>query len=81
MMLWGMDLSFPRGTIILSNAMPWEQQGIVASLTNTVANYSISLSLGIAETIFRYTQDRASEIETYRYSWYFAIGEIMLGLS
>ena len=22
MMLWGMDLSFPRGTIILSNAMP-----------------------------------------------------------
>lgn len=72
-MPWGMDLSFPCGTIILSNTMPREHQGIAASLINTVVNYSISLSLGVAGTIIRYTQDRASEIETYRYSWYFAI--------
>jgi hypothetical protein len=42
-MPWGVDLSFPCGTII------------------------------------RYTQGRASEIETYRYSWYFAIGLDSLG--
>jgi hypothetical protein len=60
-----MDLSFPCGTIILSNAMPREHQGIAASLINTVVNYSISLSLGIAGTIIRYTQDQANEIKRY----------------
>jgi hypothetical protein len=31
-MPWGMDMSFPCGTIILSNGMPREHQGIAASL-------------------------------------------------
>jgi hypothetical protein len=77
-MPWGMDLSFPCGTIILSNAMPREHQGIAASLINTVVNYSISLSLGIAGTIIRYTQDQANEIKRYHYSWYFAIGLVYI---
>ena len=46
-------MSFPSGTILLSNSMPPEHQGMAASVINTVVNYSISLSLGVAGTIDR----------------------------
>ncbi|KAH6672338.1 hypothetical protein B0J14DRAFT_655222 [Halenospora varia] len=61
-MPWGMDMSFPCGTIILSNAMPREHQGIVASMVNTVVNYSISISLSIAGTIVRYTDSEGTNV-------------------
>jgi MFS family permease len=48
---WGMDMSFPAGTIILSNSVSKEHQGIAASLVNTVVNYSISIGLGFAGTV------------------------------
>ncbi|KAE9984727.1 hypothetical protein EG328_008344 [Venturia inaequalis] len=48
---WGMDMSFPAATLILSNAVKREHQGIAASLVNTVVNYSISLGLGFAGTV------------------------------
>ncbi|CZT10906.1 related to Drug resistance protein YOR378W [Rhynchosporium agropyri] len=80
-MPWGMDMSFPAGTIILSNGMPREHQGIAASLVNTVVNYSISLSLGIAGTIVRQTDPRHDNtLGSYRNAWYFAIGLDRLGL-
>lgn len=44
-------MSFPAGTIILSNHMPAEHQGLAASLVNTMVNYSISIALGIAGTV------------------------------
>ena len=34
-MTWGMDMSFPAGTIIMSNAAKPEHQGIAASLIMT----------------------------------------------
>lgn len=37
---FGMDMSFPAATLILSNAVKKEHQGIGASLVNTVVNYS-----------------------------------------
>lgn len=46
-----MDMSFPAGTILLSNHMPKEHQGLAASLVNTMVNYSISIALGIAGTV------------------------------
>jgi hypothetical protein len=46
-----MDMSFPAATVILSNAMPKEHQGLAASLVNTMVNYSISIGLGIAGTV------------------------------
>lgn len=80
-MPWGMDMSFPAGTIILSNGMPREHQGIAASLINTVVNYSISLSLGIAGTIVRQTDGGGSNVlGSYRNAWYFGIGLDSLGL-
>lgn len=45
---WGMDISFPASATILSNAVPPKQQGVSASLVNTVVNYSIAIGLGIA---------------------------------
>lgn len=48
---FGMDMSFPAATIILSDAVKKEHQGIAASLVNTVVNYSISLGLGFAGTV------------------------------
>lgn len=50
-MPWGMDMSFPAATILLSNRMRREEQGVAASLVNTVVNYSISIGLGMAGTI------------------------------
>lgn len=44
-------MSFPAGTLILSNAVGKEHQGVAASLVNTVVNYSISLGLGFAGTV------------------------------
>jgi hypothetical protein len=46
-----MDMSFPAATVILSNAVSKEHQGVAASLVNTVVNYSISLGLGFAGTV------------------------------
>lgn len=74
-MPWGMDMSFPSGTIVLSNNTPKHDQGIASSLINTTVNYSISLGLGIAGTIVRNvnpTGDRT--LQGYRGAWYFGIG-------
>ena len=46
-----MDMSFPAATLILSNAVSKDHQGVGASLVNTVVNYSISLGLGFAGTV------------------------------
>ncbi|RHZ54723.1 hypothetical protein CDV55_105235 [Aspergillus turcosus] len=50
-MAWGMDISFPASTTILSDAVPVKHQGASASLVNTVINYSIAIGLGIAGTV------------------------------
>jgi hypothetical protein len=81
-MPWGMDMSFPSGTIILSNNTPRHDQGIASSLINTTVNYSISLSLGIAGTIVRnITPANGGDIISgYRAAWYFAIGLDVIAL-
>ncbi|KAI1417667.1 MFS general substrate transporter [Hypoxylon sp. FL1857] len=48
---WGMDLSFPAATLMLSDLVSSEHQGIAASLVTTVVNYSGALALGIAGTV------------------------------
>ena len=72
---WGMDMSFPAGTIVVSRAMPKKQQGVGASLVNTVVNYSISIGLGIAGTVQVYlVRGGADPLQGIRSSWYTAIG-------
>lgn len=52
---FGMDISFPAGTMILSAAFPKHQQGLAGSLVSTFVNYSVSIGLGIAGTVEYYT--------------------------
>ncbi|XXH00823.1 hypothetical protein Hte_007174 [Hypoxylon texense] len=83
---WGMDMSFPAGTIIMSQSLPKEHQGVAASLINTVVNYSVSLSLGFAGTVeMRVDHGGSSESDNvlrgYRGALYLAIGLAGLGLA
>jgi len=77
----GMNLSFPAGTILLSNAMPREHQGKAASLVSTVVNYSIASGLGIAGSIERHINNTGgSQLDGYRAAWYLGIGFSTLGV-
>lgn len=71
----GMNLSFPAGTILLSNSMPKNEQGKAASMVSTVVNYSIATGLGLAGTVERHVNDIGmSALEGYRAAWYMGIG-------
>ncbi|KAJ5624007.1 Major facilitator superfamily domain general substrate transporter [Penicillium lagena] len=78
---WGMDMSFPSGTIILSNTMPRRHQGLAASLVNTIVNYSISIGLGFAGTVESQVNQAGSEVlKGYRGASYMGIGLAGLGV-
>ncbi|KAF1975703.1 MFS general substrate transporter [Bimuria novae-zelandiae CBS 107.79] len=81
---WGMDMSFPAATLMLSDAMAKEHQGIAASLVNTVVNYSISLGLGFAGTVEVYVvgggTTPAEVLKGYRAALYMAVGLSGLGM-
>ncbi|KAJ5651669.1 hypothetical protein N7507_009095 [Penicillium longicatenatum] len=78
---WGMDMSFPSGTLILSNSMPKHHQGLAASLVATTVNYSISLGLGFAGTVETHVNDAGREVlRGYHGALYMGIGLAGLGL-
>ncbi|OTA94716.1 hypothetical protein M434DRAFT_70917 [Hypoxylon sp. CO27-5] len=83
-MPWGMDMSFPAATLILSDAVHRKHQGIAASLVNTVVNYSISLGLGFAGTVETQVnnggQNPADILKGYRGAYYMGIGLAGLGV-
>jgi hypothetical protein len=71
-------MSFPSATVILSNTMPREHQGVAASLVNTVVNYSISIGLGFAGIVntrinpsLKPTQQQL--LDGFRGAWYTGI--------
>ncbi|KAJ5729810.1 Major facilitator superfamily domain general substrate transporter [Penicillium malachiteum] len=75
------DMSFPSGTIILSNSMPREHQGLAASLINTIVNYSISIGLGLAGTVeSRVNRDGTDILRGYRGAAYMGVGLAGLGV-
>ncbi|CRG92788.1 putative MFS-type transporter C1683,03c [Talaromyces islandicus] len=75
---FGMDMSFPAGTLILSNLMPAERQGIAASLIATIVYYSQSLGLGIAGVVETNVAN-GSVARGYRGALYLGIGLSGLG--
>jgi len=81
---WGMDMSFPAATLILSNAVAKEHQGVGASLVNTVVNYSISIGLGFAGTVEGHVNHGGKTPQDillgYRGALYMSIGLAGLGL-
>ena len=75
-----MDISFPASTLILSNLIPKQHQGIAASLINTIVNYSISIGLGIAGTVeSRVNRNGANTEQGYHSALYSAVGLSGLG--
>lgn len=52
---FGLNLSFPTATVILSNSFPRTKQGLAASLVASFVCYSISIGLGFAGTVDYYT--------------------------
>lgn len=76
---FGMDMSFPAGTLILSDLMPAERQGIAASLIATIVYYSQSLGLGVAG-IVETSVANGSVVKGYRGALYLGIGLSGLGL-
>ena len=78
---WGMDMSFPAATLILSAALPREHQGLAASLVTTVVNYSISIGLGFAGTVESNVDPKGTDIlKGYHGAMYMGIGLAGLGV-
>lgn len=74
-------MSFPAGTILVSNAMHHRHQGIAASLVATVVNYSISLGLGFAGTIETNVNDNGHDLlRGYHGALYCSVGLAGVGL-
>lgn len=83
---FGMDMSFPAGTMILSAVLPKRQQGLAGSLVSTFVNYSISIGLGIAGTVEKYTTEGMPEgyektVKGIRNAFYMGIGIAGLGVT
>jgi MFS family permease len=76
----GMNCSFPAATMLMSNAMPREHQGVAASLVSTMVNYSISTGLGVAGTASRYAAQVQGAEAGWRSALWFALALDVLGL-
>ncbi|CAK7899070.1 aminotriazole resistance protein [[Candida] anglica] len=75
LLAWGMDLSFPAATIILSDCLPKHYQGMAGSLVATVVNYSVSLALGIASVVETETLQRTNDdLKSIRTALHFGTG-------
>lgn len=77
---FGMDLSFPAASLVLSDNLPKKHQGMASSLVSTMINYSMSVSLGMAGTaeikIFEHTNDLW---KSYQAALYVGVGLATLG--
>lgn len=75
LLAWGMDLSFPAASIILSDYLPPHHQGMAGSLVSTVVNYSVSLFLAVGSLVESEVKKRtADELYSIRQALHFAIG-------
>ncbi|TKY87396.1 hypothetical protein EX895_004073 [Sporisorium graminicola] len=74
-MPFGMDMSFPAASIILSDLLPAHQQGTASSIVNTVVNYSIALGLGFAGVVETHVNDGGrNSLKGYRGAFYMGMG-------
>ncbi|CCD27231.1 Atr2p NDAI_0K00400 [Naumovozyma dairenensis CBS 421] len=79
-LVFGMDLPFPASSIILSDYLPMQYQGMAVSLVNTIVNYSTSLCLGMGTTVERQINKSGDDLlKGYRAALYFGVGIAGLG--
>lgn len=78
---WAMDISFPAASILISDFLPLEHQGMGGSLINTSVNYSNAFFLALSLTVEKLIYDKSgSTVQSYRAAMYFAIGVAFLGV-
>lgn len=78
---FGMDMSFPSATFVMSNLLPVDRQGVAGSLVTTVVNYSISLGLGLACTVEVHVNHNGGDVMLgIRGGWWFGVGIGLLGV-
>lgn len=79
---FGMDWSFPAASILMSDTLPPNLQGLAGSLVNTAINYGISLWLGIGGNVEKQLSLRGkSDLEAWRGQMYFSIGSSSLAVA
>lgn len=73
---FGMDWSFPAGSIILSEELPPHLQGMAGSLISIVVYYGVSIMLGVAGTIETelLNQNPDDAYRAWRGAEYYAVG-------
>ncbi|CAG57972.1 uncharacterized protein GVI51_B02233 [Nakaseomyces glabratus] len=72
---FGMDLSFPASSILLSDKLPLQYQGMAGSLVNTMVNYSMSFCLGVAGVVEQHVNNHGKDVlKGYRGAFYLGIG-------
>ncbi|KAJ5242082.1 MFS general substrate transporter [Penicillium citrinum] len=80
---FAMDSSLPAATIIFSNAVPRQYQGMGSSVIMTIVVYSISLGLGFAGTIELQINNggktKADLLHGYRGTLWFSVGLTAFG--
>ncbi|KAJ5162311.1 MFS general substrate transporter, partial [Penicillium capsulatum] len=80
---FAMDSSLPAATIIFSNAVPRQYQGMGSSVIMTIVVYSISLGLGFAGTIELQINNgghtEADLLHGYRGTLWFSVGLTAFG--
>lgn len=78
---FGMDLSFPAASIILSDQLPSQYQGMAGSLVSTMISYSMSLCLGISGTAEHQVNKNGIDLlKGYQAALYVGIGLASLGV-
>ena len=71
----GPDLSFASASILMSNAVLPEEQGVAGSFISTVVQYSISFGLGISATVeVHVNKDGSDVILGYRTVYWLGVG-------
>lgn len=77
---FGMDITFPAASLVLSDHLPKRHQGMASSLVSTMTNYGLSASLGFAATaevkVFAHTGDL---LKSYHAAMYVGVGIAGLG--
>ncbi|WVR04537.1 hypothetical protein IAU60_001544 [Kwoniella sp. DSM 27419] len=86
LVVFGPDLSFSTGQLIVSNSVAHEFQGIAAGIVSMITNYSLSIGLGMAGTVERYISPpqpnptRSQLLKGYRAAFYLATGMAALAI-
>lgn len=77
----GPDLSFACSSLIASDKLPKEQQGVAGSFINTIVNYSIALGLALAGNLEVSVNDNGNDrLKGFRAAWFLGAGFAAMGI-